>query len=97
MHFQFMSDLLMVAPTIRMAIFMRRSGKPVYFYKFNHRSAHTAPAWWGCYHSLELDYLFGSAFSGYNIARDRNQNHTDRDRKISRKLMQLWTNFAKYG
>ena len=59
------------------------------------RSIHTDSEWWRCYHSLELDYIFGSPIQGYNIATDRPQNHTDDDRRFSSVLMKLWTNFAK--
>lgn len=94
---QFTSDLTMVAPTIRMAIFMQRAQKAVYLYKINHRSPYTKPDWWGCYHSLELDYLFGSPFSGYSIARDSLEKPKEEDQEFSRQLMLLWTNFAKFG
>ena len=87
----------MVAPVVQTAAILSRQRVPVYLYKFNQRSRHTRPSWWGSYHSIELDYVFGSPFTGYDIAVDKYVNHTDEDRQLSRRIMKLWTDFAKFG
>ncbi len=97
MSLQFSSDLTMKAPAADLADALSSHGTSVYFYNFDHVSVHTYPAWFRCYHSLELDYVFGSPFNGYNIAEDDMKEHTSDDREASNKVMKLWTNFAKEG
>ena len=96
--FQFMSDVTMVAPTVHFAnLLSQHNVTPIYFYRFNFRSVFTRPTWWGCYHGLELDLVFGSPFTQYNIAIDNFTLHTQFDKALSRTVMELWTNFAKTG
>lgn len=93
----------MIIPSIELAHLITEPQRPsevlppVYFYNYQHTSHLTEPSWWGSYHSLELDAVFGSPFNGYDIATDRNQVFLEKDREISRKMMKWWTNFAKYG
>ena len=92
-----MGDISMYAPAVKLANILLGHNVPVYMYEFQHSSIHTPIPWWGTYHSLELDYVFGSPFNGFNLAVDDFVNHTEADRSISRTTMQLWTNFAKSG
>ena len=92
-----MGDLSMYAPGLELVDLLEKHDVPVYVYEFKHESVHTPVEWWGTYHSLELDYVFGSPFSGYNIAIDDWANHTDTDKRVSRVVMNYWTQFAKSG
>lgn len=87
----------MTAPSVDLADILVEKGTTVYYYYYSHESIFTDPPWWKCYHSLELDSVFGSPFTGYNIAADDQRNHTEDDKEISRIVMLLWTNFAKHG
>ena len=64
---QFFTDFSMVAPSIMTAIHLHAHFLPVYVYTFNHHSANTDPQWWGSFHSVELNYLFGSPFTGIKV------------------------------
>ena len=90
-----MSDLIMIAPTVEFARYISKNSS-VYMNTFNHEANHTRPSWWGVYHLLELDYVFGAPFHGFNTFTDRVQNHTKNDAHISRLVMKIWTDFAKY-
>ena len=46
---------------------------------------------------MELGYIFGSPFSGISTDAGAQEGYSDVDRYISRHIMQLWTNFAKFG
>ena len=87
----------MFSPSIQLASLLAMHQKSVYFYEFDHSSEHTDPQWLDSYHALELDYVFGSPYSGYNIAVDDLRTHREEDKKLSKKVMKLWTDFAKYG
>ena len=93
-----MSDFTMITPVIQLLKLIRRHARsPPYLYRYNHRSSHTDPPWWGCYHSLELDSVFGSPFTLYDIARDTYEPFTHDDKRISRVVMDFWTRFVKHG
>ena len=92
-----MSDMTMFAPITELADLLQSHGVPVYMYEFNHHYAYSTESWWGAYHSLELDYVFGSPFSGFNLGVDDFANHTEEDKDVSRRTMQAWISFAKSG
>lgn len=92
-----MSDLAMFAPTLQLSSLLSSQETPVYVYEFDHSSEHTHVQWWNAYHSLELNYVFGSPFNGFNIALDEMKQHSGEDKQLSRNMMQMWTDFAKYG
>lgn len=97
---QFMSDVTMIAPSVQLARLLSREGRirpDNFFYNYQHPSHLTNPSWWGTYHALELDSVFGSPFNGYDIATDKRQVYTEADKEVSRKMMIWWTNFAKFG
>lgn len=87
----------MFSPTIRLANLLSQHSTPVYMYQFNESSEFTVPEWWSAYHSLELDMVFGSPFTGYNIARDKVTVYPEKDKQLSRTVMKLWSTFAKTG
>lgn len=86
-----LSDMHMVAPTIDMSDILSKY-VPVYQYHFSVDD---------CYHSVELNYVFGSPFSGH-FADEMTTNgtvegFTEEQRLLSRRIMKLWTSFAKFG
>jgi carboxylesterase type B len=95
------TDFLFWAPTIHMATIVSQQGIPVYVYVFNHYSPNATDLakTLKSHHSIELNYLFGSPFTGLNVDTYKvaNASYSDTDREMSRTMMKLWTNFAKYG
>jgi hypothetical protein len=62
-----------------------------YFYKFNRRSkAVQWPTWFGVSHGFEIDFLFGTPWQAHDL-------YDPEDRLVSRKVMNVWANFAKHG
>jgi len=56
--------------------------------------------WQSNYHELELSYVFASPFTGFSLSLDTAgaaEGYTDVDQRLSKLMMMLWTNFAKYG
>ncbi|XP_070195109.1 bile salt-activated lipase-like isoform X3 [Littorina saxatilis] len=70
-----------------------------YLYEFTYRATHsTRPAWAGVMHASELPFVFGQPFThdkffAYNFP----FNWTAQDMKVSMNMVNLWTDFAKYG
>ena len=46
---------------------------------------------------MELSYVFASPFTGISIDSGAPEGYADVDQRLSRSMMLLWTNFAKYG
>ncbi|PVD23337.1 hypothetical protein C0Q70_16605 [Pomacea canaliculata] len=62
-----------------------------YVYQFSYLSPNSRfPQWAGVPHTAELPFVFGSPF-------DLTANWTDTDKKVSSDMMDMWTNFAKFG
>ena len=81
----------MVAPTVDIASKVSDHNVPVYHYHFAPRIS---------YHSVELNYVFGSPFNGKyadEMGSYFGTNFTEEDRKHSREVMVMWTQFAKHG
>ncbi|XP_074657382.1 neuroligin-4, Y-linked-like [Tubulanus polymorphus] len=109
-YIQFFTDVSMVAPTVQMSEHFARHRTPLYFYTFDYiREAtipvdaplHEHPRIWAynySYHESELNYVFGAPFSS-NVIRNLwvLGNFTAADRLVSKRMMKLWTNFAKYS
>jgi len=53
--------------------------------------------WQSNYHEMELSYVFASPFTGVGIDSGAPEGYADVDQRLSRLIMRLWTNFAKYG
>ena len=60
-------------------------------------SEYTSPQWWKSYHTMELNYVFGSPFTGLSVDSGHGDYYDDLDRQLSKRMMIWWTNFAKYG
>ena len=62
-----------------------------FFYKFNRRSkAVKWPSWFGVSHGFEIEFVFGTPWLDYDL-------YDNEDRIVSRKIMNVWANFAKHG
>lgn len=86
------SDYYVAAPTLEV-LGVHSMGAPAYMYEFSHRSkVNTADAWLGVQHGDNTPYDFGAPF--LNIT---SLNFTEEDRNVSRLIMSLYANFAKYG
>ncbi|KAI0229079.1 hypothetical protein LSAT2_020501 [Lamellibrachia satsuma] len=98
-YIDMVSDLTIVAPTISLASLYHDRGVPVYAYAMS--LPVTPPfagrAWWGSYHTMELNYVFGSPFVGFNTDDGTEQSFSDVDRKASIMVMAMWSNFGKHG
>lgn len=62
-----------------------------FFYYFEHRSSKLPwPEWMGVMHGYEIEFVFG-------LPLGRRVNYTRAEEILSRSIMKLWANFAKYG
>lgn len=66
----------------------------VYFYTFEHQTErlfdlYNWPEWLGVMHGYEIDYIFGVPFN--------NSLYTDQERRLSARMMEYWSKFAKTG
>lgn len=88
---QAVGDQNFACPTIEFADRYAMSGIPVYHYRFEHRTTnHYWPKWMGVLHGDEIFYVFGEPL-------DRSKNYTHIEKKLSKKIMKYWSNFAKTG
>lgn len=88
--YDFMGDFLLVCPTVYFAESYSRYGKDVYFYFFEHRPSRTPWAkWTGVNHYEEVQFVFGSPV--------KENKYTDEEVELSKLMMKMWSNFAKYG
>lgn len=92
-YLKFGSDLVFLAPTVQLADLYNEMNVPVYLYVFSHHNKSSSDPW--NYHQLELAYLFGSPFTDISIY--EKTEYSDQDRTVSKMMMELWTNFAKFG
>ncbi|XP_050403373.2 neuroligin-4, X-linked [Patella vulgata] len=92
---QLVSDDLFTAPIVletQLDAKLGGNGK-TYFYVFSYVSKNTLPKWEGAPHGYEKAFVFGEPF---NKVLDYS-NYTDIDCFFSLTMMEMWTNFAKYG
>ena len=84
-------DMLMVCPTYGFAKRFAKSGRDVYFYRFNYQT--NLFAMFGCdentiCHGADIAYVFGEPLKNP-------QMFTETDYDFSLEVMKIWTNFAK--
>lgn len=88
------SDAGFKAPAVRSAKAFAKKGLRTYLYQFEHASKYLngaeVPLWKGVYHRADIHYVLGVP-----ISNDPGSNDTEV--MFSRKIIQLWTNFAKTG
>ncbi|XP_041360342.1 cholinesterase-like [Gigantopelta aegis] len=91
--FPIMSDSLFVAPAVDFASRISKRNRNTYFYIFEYQSpVSPPPSWLGVPHGRDLFYLFGCPFTGHPL-----YNYTDDDRRVSRIVIDMWSNFIKHG
>ena len=70
-----------------------RAGLNTYYYYFTERySSNPWPRWMGVLHADEINFVFGDP-----LKPELQANYTSDERRLSLKLMALWSNFAKTG
>ena len=88
---QLFGDMLMVCPTYGFAKRFTKSGRDVYFYRFNYQT--NLFAMFGCdehtiCHGADIPYVFGEPLKNP-------QMFTETDYDFSLDIIKMWTNFAK--
>lgn len=69
-----------------------KRGNNVFMYYFTHRSGNSQwPEYTGAMHREELTYIFGHPLNS------RNHGFTSNEKRLSRKIMKYWANFARTG
>ncbi|GFS20513.1 carboxylic ester hydrolase [Elysia marginata] len=88
---QAVGDFHFVCGVVDMATTVAAHGQDVYMYRFSHRmSNHPWPPWMGVLHGDEIFFVFGRPLVGHlDFSRE--------EKKLSRKMMKYWANFAKTG
>ena len=86
-----LGDLNFVCPTVDLAEHYARDNLDVYFYEFRHRySVNPWPPWMGVMHGDEIFFVFGEPLNN-------SKGYTHEEKKLSKKVMEFWSNFAKTG
>ncbi|XP_054724249.1 acetylcholinesterase-like [Uloborus diversus] len=86
-----LGDFFKTCPVIYFGDSFAKAGRDVYFYYFNHRPAVSQFAYWmGVYHFSQVQFTFGRPLAD-------KEGYTGEEIDLSRYMMTLWTNFAKYG
>ena len=92
-----LNDAMMLAPAVYTAKAYAQAGTPTYLYVFTHHSKFSIyPDYIGVTHTSEIAYVFGSPFK-FVKAFTSTTGFTQEEVELSRTVMRLWTNFAKYG
>ena len=94
---KFLDDHFFKQGIIDLAVEWSRKIKNTYLYNFAYMPKFMRIPEWGVAHGLELEYIFGLPLAGESAKRWFLKNATEEDRKMSRKMMKLWTDFAKTG
>ncbi|XP_059161847.1 acetylcholinesterase-like [Physella acuta] len=83
--YQFTCGVADIAKTVA------KAGQDVYLYRFSHRiTSNPWPEWMGVLHGDEIYFVFG-------VPLNKDKKFTEDEKKLSRKIMTFWTNFAKTG
>ncbi len=86
-----LGDYLLVCPTIFLADEMIARNKTVYMYLFDHRPKSSKfNEWMGVIHYEEVPFVFG-----YPLRKPKLYN--EQDIEFSKRIMKIWSHFAKYG
>lgn len=91
------TDASFKAPAVRSAQEFVKNNMTTYFYCFDHTvsSLRKKFPWVGVFHGSDIKYVFGNPLVNYNLS----ANETDQDVEIqfSKKIMTMWSDFAKKG
>ncbi|CAH3146094.1 unnamed protein product, partial [Porites evermanni] len=93
------SDFMTVAPMTFEAIALAEAKKSVYFYVFEHRPDFSKlPELTGAFHGDDIGFVFGAPFAKISPLVDSFiPRYSDIETGLSRYIMKLWTDFAKFG
>ncbi|XP_076330567.1 acetylcholinesterase-1-like isoform X2 [Tachypleus tridentatus] len=84
-------DYAVICPTILFSQKWAEKTNKVYYYLFSHRPSNTIwQKWTGVPHFAEVQFVFG-------VPLRCPQNYTSAEIWFSKKIMDIWTSFAKYG
>ena len=80
-------------------LFLLQAKKSVYFYVFEHRPDFSKlPELTGAFHGDDIGFVFGAPFAKISPLVDSfTPRYSDIETGISRYIMKLWTDFAKFG
>ena len=80
-------------------LFLLQAKKSVYFYVFEHRpDISKLPELTGAFHGDDIGFVFGAPFAKISPLVDSfTPRYSDIETGLSRYIMKLWTNFAKFG
>ena len=92
---EFLGEYMFKNNIVNTANSLARGGKTVYFYRLVFMPQHTNVPSWKVAHAIDLAFVFGTPFTGYRSFLQ--SNYTEEDRTVSRKVMAMWTDFAKNG
>ncbi|XP_070531879.1 acetylcholinesterase-like [Ptychodera flava] len=85
------SDFCILCPLKEFASFYSRTGNDVFAYTFNHRPSNSPyPKWMNILHGDDLSFTLGRAL-------DAEDNLTDDEKRLSRRIMRYLGNFARSG
>ena len=88
------TDYCFAAPVHAELMLHSKAGAPTYLYQYDHRSKLSpSPLWTGVTHKDDTPYEFGFPLMNLTIPHE----FDDTDRDVSRLVITLFTNFAKYG
>ncbi|XP_063961899.1 acetylcholinesterase-like [Lytechinus pictus] len=96
---EFAGDHRFACPSDQFVRYHAGVGDTVFKYFLTHepsRSRLGLPDWFGAGHAEEITFVFGLPFIEHLPLRGLDQM-TDEEKKLSVKMMKLWTNFAKFG
>ncbi|XP_064645323.1 acetylcholinesterase-like [Lineus longissimus] len=80
-----------ICPTNDFAAIYTHGAQDVFMYRFLHRSTvNPWPAWMGVMHGYEIEFIFGKPLN-------KSLKYTKEERILSRRMMKMWSNFAKTG
>ncbi|OCT84562.1 cocaine esterase-like isoform X2 [Xenopus laevis] len=91
-------DMLFVIPALKTANYHRDSGHPVYFYEFQHRPSvydKSRGDFVKADHGDELYFVLGGPFLNGDVTFQ--DDGTDEEKVLSKKMMKYWANFARHG
>ncbi|CAL1292754.1 unnamed protein product [Larinioides sclopetarius] len=84
-------DSIFLCPSVYFAESYAERKNDVYFYLFTHRPSNSVWApWMGVEHFEEIQFVFGRPILNPEL-------YEDNEIELSKKMIEIWTNFAKYG
>ena len=92
-YIDILTDSTFKAPAVRSAEVFVKNNMTTYFYRFDHLVYPDIPPWAGVVHGGDVIYVFGIPFSKYN----KSTTNQSVEITFSKRVMTLWSNFAKNG